>query len=1306
MRLVEIHVDGFGALRDRSITDLPPGLCVFHGANEAGKSTLLAFVRRILFGFPDRRSNVNHYDCVHGGKKKGRLVFLRGDERVVVERVEGARGGPVKVVFADGTQGGEVELSRLLGSTTRDVYQSVLAFSLDELQTFETLASNQVADALSVAAMGENPQRLGQVRAEWENELRELFTPRAHKAAVTEGLRRIEDLRDRVREMERDPEAYARLCEEIASLEDELRSLESERREKGGLLVEVRNLIHAWPDWHARALAAAELAELPRVPSFPPDGIGRLETLAGERRTLERTGAQLGERLHEVRRELAAVEWDGALLAEARAVRGLERGLSGFEEAQGQVRSLERELQDLERRLESLAREIGPGWADPERLRRFDLSSRSREAFRELQEAVREGRHRVEALQREREAAERARAEAVEIERQRAEAYQEIPEPPPGLDEREIQAHHSKQQHFAAALRDLPLRREELRRERDDLARFLQEVDLDWPEERIEGLTGTVTLREGVRRAQDRLARADEAVTRAELAERQARERLEEARVKALQAEGRLGEAPAPPVRDEDELRQRRDLVRRLRARHGAVLRLEAEVRAGEQRLADLEESLSVRGGPDSDAGTRLPGWVWGAAGVGLVAVAGWALQSGNAALAAALAVLAAGGAVGYGLVRRRTAQVAAAEQALRRRRDQVRAEREALQDRLGAARKELADLCEAGGIPVPVTDEVLETLEAELDAWAGQLRERRMLLRAADEARAEQAEAGRRLEAAEQTRAEAGRALEAARREWADWLGRNGFDPSLSPDMAVDVLRRLEAARERMRSIRSLEDRIERMEETLRADVAGLNALLARLGRPPVEPEWFVETVGNLLAEADRVKELVRQKQAARERAEEARRNRERAEEALGQADERLRDARQALERAEAAWAAWVREQGLPEGLSVDAAVDVLRRVEACQEILDRIEEGRAGLEQRKSRAAEFLRRANEVLAGLGRPPCDPGQVPGAVAALAQDLEHAQRAFQKAEGLKARIADLEGELRSLEGPLRANRSEIEGLLRKAGARDEDEFRRKAEVFRRRAELEREVRIREASLANLLGDGALEMLERAYRERSAEDYRQQEAALAQELETLGDRISELHQRLGAKRRELDQLEKKEEISALRLRLAAETGALQDRARQWARLRLALFVLEKAREKYEESHRPEVLREAETTFARLTSGRYVGIRSPLGEKGALRVVAADRSELTPGQLSRGTAEQLYLSIRFGFVRRFLRGTEPLPLVFDDILVNFDPDRARAACEAIRDLADEAQILFFTCHPETVDRFRIVCPQLEVRELVAS
>jgi uncharacterized protein YhaN len=39
--------------------------------------------------------------------------------------------------------------------------------------------------------------------------------------------------------------------------------------------------------------------------------------------------------------------------------------------------------------------------------------------------------------------------------------------------------------------------------------------------------------------------------------------------------------------------------------------------------------------------------------------------------------------------------------------------------------------------------------------------------------------------------------------------------------------------------------------------------------------------------------------------------------------------------------------------------------------------------------------------------------------------------------------------------------------------------------------------------------------------------------------------------------------------------------------------------------------------------------------------------------------------------------------------DDILVNFDAERAARAASAIRSLAERHQVLYFTCHPWTAE-----------------
>ena len=52
MYISGFHLDGFGIYHDQGVQDLPPGLVLFVGDNESGKTTLMEFLRTLLCGFP------------------------------------------------------------------------------------------------------------------------------------------------------------------------------------------------------------------------------------------------------------------------------------------------------------------------------------------------------------------------------------------------------------------------------------------------------------------------------------------------------------------------------------------------------------------------------------------------------------------------------------------------------------------------------------------------------------------------------------------------------------------------------------------------------------------------------------------------------------------------------------------------------------------------------------------------------------------------------------------------------------------------------------------------------------------------------------------------------------------------------------------------------------------------------------------------------------------------------------------------------------------------------------------------------
>ncbi len=153
------------------------------------------------------------------------------------------------------------------------------------------------------------------------------------------------------------------------------------------------------------------------------------------------------------------------------------------------------------------------------------------------------------------------------------------------------------------------------------------------------------------------------------------------------------------------------------------------------------------------------------------------------------------------------------------------------------------------------------------------------------------------------------------------------------------------------------------------------------------------------------------------------------------------------------------------------------------------------------------------------------------------------------------------------------------------------------------------------------------------------------------------------------------------------------------ADQWAVLTLCRTLLDETRRVYETERQPEVLRQASWFFGIMTESRYPRVFTPL-DGTEIQVERADGVRFSPAMLSRGTAEQLYLCMRLALVKEYANHVEPLPLVFDDIFVNFDPERTRSSIKAIRELCSTHQILLFTCHPHLVDAVRQVIPTARV------
>ncbi len=140
----------------------------------------------------------------------------------------------------------------------------------------------------------------------------------------------------------------------------------------------------------------------------------------------------------------------------------------------------------------------------------------------------------------------------------------------------------------------------------------------------------------------------------------------------------------------------------------------------------------------------------------------------------------------------------------------------------------------------------------------------------------------------------------------------------------------------------------------------------------------------------------------------------------------------------------------------------------------------------------------------------------------------------------------------------------------------------------------------------------------------------------------------------------------------------------DLEKQRKGLELAIEVLKEVTEKRKSDFTPQVNEKVNGFLDILTGGKYQDVR--VSKELFLKLIP-DKTHLYPVEsFSTGTYEQVYFSLRLALASLLGNGSEPLFL--DDFLVAYDDKRAEYAMELLQTLAENRQILFFSCHGREV------------------
>ncbi len=382
-----------------------------------------------------------------------------------------------------------------------------------------------------------------------------------------------------------------------------------------------------------------------------------------------------------------------------------------------------------------------------------------------------------------------------------------------------------------------------------------------------------------------------------------------------------------------------------------------------------------------------------------------------------------------------------------------------------------------------------------------------------------------------------------------------------------------------------------------------------------------------------------------------------------------------------------------LPDSLSPDAVVNIFGEIAQLQNWIQERNHLREKLNQQRT---PFIRQFEETAGAvreISHKASKRENTEILVNQLISEYDETTHQLKQKQELEKELNRKRNAFNNSKDQLEQTQKEIGKILKSVSASDRDEFRRKYEQNNKVKEYLEQKKAAVEAIENIVGQGKAGQVIEYLNSYEKESIEARIRELEEQTEAKSQEWQDKNNKLGEKRNELNRIEGESELAAELTELETEKQKLQDAYKEWVAGQIASNLLNEVKSKYEREKQPQVIKNSSHYFTRITSGGYSKVRVPLDDKEMGDMVVYDAREAPKkiDQLSRGTKEQLLISLRLGFIEEYEKQAEPLPLVVDEVMVNFDPHRARQLAKILQEFGQNRQILLFTCHPSTQDHF---------------
>lgn len=351
---------GFGKFQDYRLSFHGQPIEVILGDNEAGKTTIMSFIKCILFGFPTKAQSELRYEPKQGGRYGGKIIFDCEKLGIfTIERTIGKAVGDVKVLFSDGSIGGEKEIKKILLEMDRTIFSGIYWFRLNDLQYLDQMKTEELNQYLYGVGMS-GRHSIVQLEKSNEKNLASSYKPSGKNPHVNVQLKKVIEIEQSVLAWQAKLKQHEDLVNERDELLNKVNSIRNEIkwiRDKEKHIEKLRSLKETV--LRKRELEA-QLKNLPNDVTFPENGVEKNEMLGSKIIELKAEAVELERQYEDISTEINSVKTT-SIIEDEQAIQNLKDYCKVYEAKQEELKQLIEKNELLEHESVQLKEKLGQG---------------------------------------------------------------------------------------------------------------------------------------------------------------------------------------------------------------------------------------------------------------------------------------------------------------------------------------------------------------------------------------------------------------------------------------------------------------------------------------------------------------------------------------------------------------------------------------------------------------------------------------------------------------------------------------------------------------------------------------------------------------------------------------------------------------------------------------------------------------------------------------------------------------------------------------------------------------------------------